>query len=220
MCLEGAETRSKTAKSGYLVRPRGTFYPGERDAAQSVGNWFDQVEGVDVTQRFNPETQTIRGATYGTPGMFDQPVTQTSMPAPDTPVEPAAPSSPADFSPETQDALSKAGFKIDFSKLSAQVGVGTLAGVGAYAALMDPAQAAVDVGLEVGARALGAAAGPAAAVPMMMAPTELGDATMRPEDRMAAIATQDSAMKLKPEARQDFIPTPEVEDDNFLTMQP
>ena len=216
----GAETRSKTAKSGYLVRPRGTFYPGERDAAQSVGNWFDQVEGVDVTQRFNPETQTIRGATYGIPGMFDQPVTQTSMPAPVTPVEPAAPSSPADFSPETQDALSKAGFKIDFSKLSAQVGVGTLAGVGAYAALMDPAQAAVDVGLEVGARALGAAAGPAAAVPMAMAPTELGDATMRPEDRMEAIAMQDSAMKLKPEARQDFIPAPEVEDDSFLTMQP
>ena len=41
-----------------------------------------------------------------------------------------------------------------------------------------------------------------------------------PEDRMEAIATQDSAMRLKPEARQDFIPAPEVEDDNFLTMQP
>jgi len=27
-------------------------------------------------------------------------------------------------------------------------------------------------------------------------------------------------MQLKPEARQDFIPAPEVEDDNFITMNP
>ena len=110
--------------------------------------------------------------------------------------------------------------KSKMAKFGIRLGTGAVAGVGTYAALMDPAQAAVDVGLEVGARALGAAAGPAAAVPMMVAPTELGDATMRPEDRMEAIAMQDSAMKLKPEARQDFIPAPEVEDDNFLTMQP
>ena len=110
--------------------------------------------------------------------------------------------------------------KSKMAKFGIRLGTGAVAGVGTYAARMDPAQAAVDVGLEVGARALGAAAGPAAAVPMMVAPTELGDATMRPEDRMEAIAMQDSAMKLKPEARQDFIPAPEVEDDNFLTMQP
>ncbi len=110
--------------------------------------------------------------------------------------------------------------KSKMARFGIRLGAGAVAGVGTYAAIMDPAQAAVDVGLEVGARALGAAAGPAAAVPMMVAPTELGDATMRPEDRMEAIATQDSAMRLKPEARQDFIPAPEVEDDNFLTMQP
>ena len=33
-------------------------------------------------------------------------------------------------------------------------------------------------------------------------------------------AIQDSAMRLKPEAGRDFIPAPEVEEDNFLTMQP
>ena len=33
-------------------------------------------------------------------------------------------------------------------------------------------------------------------------------------------AIQDSAMILKPEAGNDFIPAPEVEEDNFLTMQP
>lgn len=212
----GAETRSKTAKSGYLPRPRGTFYPAERDAAQSVGNWFDQVEGTDVSQRFDPETQTIRGTSYGIPGMFDQPASAVAMPEPVKPVEAPEPTSLTDLSPETKDAMSKAGFKIDWSKLS----VGALSGLGVYSVLSDPAQAAVDVGLEAGARALGAAAGPAAAVPMALAPTELGDATLRPEDRMEAIAIQDSGMQLKPEARQDFIPAPEVEDDNFITMNP
>jgi hypothetical protein len=118
---------------------------------------------------------------------------------------------------EDVDKLKKLGL---WERFGGKLAVGTLAGLGTYSFLTDPAQAAVDVGLEVGARALGAAAGPAAAVPMALAPTELGDATLRPEDRMEAIAIQDSGMQLKPEARQDFIPAPEVEDDNFITMNP
>ena len=118
---------------------------------------------------------------------------------------------------EDVDKLKRLGL---WERFGGKLAVGTLAGLGTYSFLTDPAQAAVDVGLEVGARALGAAAGPAAAVPMALAPTELGDATLRPEDRMEAIAIQDSGMQLKPEARQDFIPAPEVEDDNFITMNP
>ena len=40
------------------------------------------------------------------------------------------------------------------------------------------------------------------------------------DDMKAAEAMKDSAMRLKPEAGRDFIPAPEVEEDNFLTMQP
>jgi hypothetical protein len=123
--------------------------------------------------------------------------------------------------------------RLGITKYLGYGGAGLLTGASVLSVLSDPAQAAVDVGLEVGARTLGAAAGPAAAVPMIMSPTELGDASLRPEEddmtytfkplsdesRMEDIAMQDSAMKLKPEARQDFIPAPEVED-NFLTMQP
>jgi hypothetical protein len=118
---------------------------------------------------------------------------------------------------EDVDKLKRLGL---WERFGGKLAVGAATSLGAYSFLTDPAQAAVDVGLEVGARALGAAAGPAAAVPMALAPTELGDATLRPEDRMEAIAIQDSAMRLKPEARQDFIPAPEVEDDNFITMNP
>ena len=108
----GAETRSKTAKSGYLVRPRGTFYPAERDAAQSVGNWFDEVEGVSVVDRFDPTTQTISKTSYGIPGMFDQPA-PSAPPAAAQPIptEKPAPASLDDLSPETKSAMEKAGFK-------------------------------------------------------------------------------------------------------------
>jgi len=114
----GAETVSKTAKSGYLVRPRGTFYPAERDAAQTVGNWFDEVEGISVVDRFDPATQTVTKTSYGIPGMFDQPVA-TAVPAAAQPVtaEKPAPASLSDLSPETLDAMEKGGWKIDKDKL-------------------------------------------------------------------------------------------------------
>lgn len=40
------------------------------------------------------------------------------------------------------------------------------------------------------------------------------------ESMMEDIAIRDSAMRLKPEAGKNFIPAPEVENDNFLTMKP
>ena len=111
----GAETRSKTAKSGYLPRPRGTFYPAERDAAQTVGNWFDSVQGVTVTDRFNFETDRVTSAKYGIPGMFDQPV----APAVPSPVQaaPVEKPTPTNFdelfeqNPELRSAMEKAGFE-------------------------------------------------------------------------------------------------------------
>jgi len=222
----GAETRSKTAKSGYLPRPRGTFYPAERDAAQSVGNWFDQVEGTDVGQRFDPETQTVRGATYGIPGMFDQPAPEVAMPEPVKPVEAPEPTSLADLSPEAKDAMSKAGFKIDWNKIGSYGTVGVASGLGAYAFLTEPAQAAADVAMEVGARAVGVGAGPAAAVPMIMAPTELGEAEATPDMRPA---TQEELMSQVRQREADRMAMREREataeaamqqGDSFMTMQP
>ena len=91
---------------------------------------------------------------------------------------------------------------------------------------MDPAQAAVDVGLELGARSLGAAAGPAAAVPMMLAPTELGSGELQPGDRPATqeeLMSQVRQRQAKKEATRNREATAEAamqEGDSFLTMQP
>ena len=107
------------------------------------------------------------------------------------------------------------------------IGIGTVTTLGV---LSDPAQAAVDVGLEVGARVLGAASGPAAAVPMIMSPTELGDATRQEGD--GGPATQEEldmsrlqaaqGVKERDAARvqESAIPSQYPDADNFLTMQP
>lgn len=164
--------------------------------------------------------------TGGFSAPVDKSVSQAPMPAPAAPVESAAPSSYADFTEADKDAMTKAGFKIDWSKLS----VGALTGAGVLSVLSNPAQAAVDVGLEVGARALGAAAGPAAAVPMIMSPTELGDATRQEGD--GGPATQEEldmsrlqaaqGVKERDAARvqESAIPSQYPDADNFLTMQP
>jgi len=125
----GAETRSRTAKSGYLVRPRGTFYPAERDAAQAVGNWFDEVEGASVVDRFDPETQTVTKTSYGIPGMFDQPAPSAAPTAQPIPAEKPAPASLNDLSPETRSAMEKAGFKFKSLIVPGTIAAGTAASV-------------------------------------------------------------------------------------------
>ena len=106
------------------------------------------------------------------------------------------------------------------------VGLGTAT---TLSILADPAQAALDVGLEVGARALGAAAGPAAAIPMIMAPTELGSGELQPGDRPATQEQLDTAriqaaqaVKERDAARiqESAIPSQYPNTDNFLNMQP
>ncbi len=62
---------------------------------------------------------------------------------------------------------------------------------------------AKEIGLEAAGRAAGLGLGPAAAVPMILEPSELASGELRPEDR-----PQDPA---GPYAGQDFIPAPEVE---------
>ena len=62
---------------------------------------------------------------------------------------------------------------------------------------------ATEMGLEGAARMVGFGAAPAAAVPMMLAPSELASGELRPEDQPLDPAG--------PYAGQDFIPAPEVE---------
>lgn len=124
---------------------------------------------------------------------------------------------------EDVDKLKKLGL---WERFGGKLAIGAATSLGAYSFLTDPAQAAVDVGLEVGARALGAAAGPAAAVPMIMAPTELGEAEATPDMRPA---TQEELMSQVRQREADRMAMREREataeaamqqGDSFMTMQP
>ena len=216
----GAETRSKTAKSGYLVRPRGFFYPGERDAAQSVGNWFDQVEGVNVTQRFNPETETIRGATYDIPGMFDQPAPEVTAPAPVD--EPKLQATEIDVEEKPSDKLAskleKFGINID------AVDVDTTA-----KGVADAAQAVSEIGRDVALdaaaeTALKGAIGRTAAgrIPLadIVIPTEAGRGSAFTGP--GSIEELRAQAKMAEEARErDAVAEAAMQEgDSFLTMQP
>ena len=102
-----------------------------------------------------------------------------------------------------------------------------LTGTALYEAIRDPKGAgaafARDAAMEAALLAAKAPVAAASAAVMAVDPSlgvGISSSTLRPEDRMEALAMQDSAMRLKPEAGKNFIPAPEVEDDNFLTMKP
>jgi len=163
--------------------------------------------GFDIQSKIPmPETR-ITTQTAGYEGYFDLPVRE------EVPVSKPTSTSPEpktfdDLSDTTKGFLDRNG--IDFNNLIKNFGKKTLKVVGGALAIetvrqavQEPAAFAAEVGLETGARALGLAAAPAAAVPMMLAPSELASGELRPEDQPLDPAG--------PYAGQDFIPAPEVE---------
>ena len=112
-------------------------------------------------------------------------------------------------------------------KYGIKLGVGALAATGTLSALLDPAEAAVETALEVGARSMGVAAGPAAAVPMIvLGASEAGAGSDVPGDRPATqeeLMAQVKQREADKQARQQRRATAEKafgEGDSFLTMSP
>jgi len=112
------------------------------------------------------------------------------------------------------------------SRFGIKLGSYGLIGAGIYSAIQEPAQAAADVAMEVGARAVGVGAGPAAAVPMIMAPTELGEAEATPDMRPATqeeLMSQVRQREAERAAMREREATAEAamqQGDSFMTMQP
>jgi len=174
--------------------------------------------GFDIQTKIPmPETR-ITTQTAGYEGYFDLPVREKVPVA----KQPATPASVDDVdpapNPEARNRLLSRGFDpkgmadalVDFmdkaGKKTLKIAGGALAIETVRQAVEEPAAFAAEVGLETGARGLGLAAAPAAAVPMMLAPSELASGELRPEDRPADPAG--------PYAGQDFIPAREVEETN------
>lgn len=192
---EGQRISFSTDFTGPQLSP--VFEP--KDAPIKVG---------DLEARFvepSPKTEVVRPAASAQVPVAKQPVTPASV----DDVDPAP-------NPEARNRLLSRGFDpkgmadalVDFmdkaGKKTLKIAGGALAIETVRQAVEEPAAFATEVGLETGARALGFAAAPAAAVPMMLAPSELASGELRPEDSPADPAG--------PYAGQDFIPAREVEE--------
>jgi integrase len=172
--------------------------------------WGDAAKeaGFDIQTKIPmPETR-ITTQTAGYEGYFDLPVRE-EVPEVSKPTSTSPePKTFDDLSDTTKGFLDRNGIDFgslikNFGKATKKVAIGAL-GIETVRQIVDePAAVAAEVGLETGARALGLAAAPAAAVPMMLAPSELASGELRPEDQPLDPAG--------PYAGQDFIPAPEVE---------
>jgi hypothetical protein len=204
--------------------------------------WGEAAEeaGFKITSKIPmPETR-ITTQTAGYEGYFDLPVRE------EVPVSKPTSASPE---PKTFDDLSdgtKAWFRDtgvnfddlikNFGKKGAKVLAGAVGVEAARQIITEPAAFAKDVALEAGARAAGLASAPAAAVPMILAPTETAGPELSemppsqedfipareveeesPTEQMARIATEDAGFierNREPEA------APVVQDQGFLQPQP
>ena len=124
---------------------------------------------------------------------------------------------------EDVDKLKRLGL---WERFGGKLAVGAATSLGVYQFLTEPAQAAADVAMEVGARAVGFGAGPAAAIPMIMAPTEVAKAEATPDMRPATqeeLMSQVRQREAERAARREREATAEAamqQGDSFMTMQP
>jgi len=124
---------------------------------------------------------------------------------------------------EDVDKLKRLGL---WERFGGKLAVGAATSLGVYQFLTEPAQAAADVAMEVGARAVGVGAGPAAAIPMIMAPTEVAKAEATPDMRPATqeeLMSQVRQREAERAARREREATAEAamqQGDSFMTMQP
>lgn len=163
------------------------------DAAQEAG--FDIKTKIPM-----PETR-ITTQTAGYEGYFDLPVREEVPTAAKPTSASPEPKSFDDLSADTKGFFERNNIDFDsfiknFGKKTLKVAGGALAIETVRQAVDDPAAFALEAGMELGARGLGLAAAPAAAVPMAMMSTP----TAGPE------------LSEMPPQRTDFIPAPEVEE--------
>ena len=182
---------------------------GEVDRANAnmfASFWGDAAKeaGFDIKERIPLPTERITTSTAGYEGYFDLPVKEeVPVSKPSVTIESPEPKSLSDLSPELQGKLSKGGFDLDAFLKGAGKKIGIAAAIETgrqfiEAPLETGSALAREMGLELGARAVGLTAAPAAAVPMILTPTE----TAGPE------------LSELPPPQQDFIPAREVEEEN------
>lgn len=169
--------------------------------------WGEAAEeaGFKITSKIPmPETR-ITTQTAGYEGYFDLPVREEVPTTAKPTVASPEPKSISDLPDELQDKLNKSGFDLGkFLGKTLKTGLTAAGGAALYEAVRDPegagAALARDTAMEAAMLAAKAPLAVAGAVPMILSPTEVAEAELRPEDVPP------------PQEPTDFIPAPEVEE--------
>jgi len=163
--------------------------------------------GPSLSPIFEPEDAPIKigdvEARYVEPTQKVDVVQPKGGPA--APSEPAGVQQPAPAGAEVDDAVEKAKSKgLDLkdlaskmAKTTGKLALGVLGVETARQIIEEPAAFAAETAAELGGRALGLAAGPAAAIPMILSPTKVAPGTMYTDEElnkmeMERIATEDT----------------------------
>ena len=121
--LKAAAEGSTGEVTGYAQEYPGDLDPKGPDArnANVVSTYFAEAAseaGYEVSGAVPPPSQRVGRATPGYESFFEAPVETAKMPAPVTPEPETGPMTLNDLQQDTKDAMTKAGFKIDFDKLA------------------------------------------------------------------------------------------------------
>lgn len=202
--LKAASKGSTGELTGYQKAFPGEVSDVDREFSSQISSFYGKSAaeaGFDIQSKIPmPETR-ITTQTAGYEGYFDLPVRE-EVPAPAKPTSASPePKTFDDLSTDTKSFFERNNIDFDsfvknFGKKTLKVVGGALAVETVRQAVDDPAAFALEAGMELGARGLGLAAAPAAAVPMAMMSTP----TAGPE------------LSEMPPQRTDFIPAPEVEE--------
>lgn len=202
--LKAASKGSTGELTGYQKAFPGEVSDVDREFSSQVSSFYGKSAidaGFDIQSKIPmPETR-ITTQTAGYEGYFDLPVRE-EVPAATKPTSASPePKTFDDLSTDTKSFFERNNidfndFVKNFGKKTLKVVGGALAVETVRQAIDDPAAFALEAGMELGAKGIGLASAPAAAVPMIMTPT----ATAGPE------------LSEMPPQRTDFIPAPEVEE--------
>lgn len=208
--LKAASQGSVGELATYQVAFPGAVGEFDREQAGKFASyWSDAAEeaGFDMQSKMPLPQSRITTQTAGYEGYFDLPV-QEEVKEPTLDQRAAAPS------PEFEEDMRSRGINwqniLDkFGKKATKVVIGALGVETARQIVEEPAAFAAETAAELGGRALGLAAAPAAAIPMIMQPTAVADATRYSDEElktmeMERIATEDANMTDSGIGRRDM----------------
>lgn len=200
--LKAASKGSTGELATYQVAFPGAVGDFDREQAGKFASYWSEAAseaGFDIQSKMPMPEARITTQTAGYEGYFDLPVQEEVK-------EPTVDQRAASVAPDLEEDMRSRGLDWKailegFGKKTGKVVLGALGVETARQIIEEPAAFAAETAAELGGRAIGLGAGPAAAIPMILQPTQVAPGTLYTdeelrEQEMARIATEDAGMDM------------------------